>query len=295
MSLENQFNTFHKNLLLTTQQEQDAQTKYNGVCSKLHQHYYPNSEYNGQSKFLIGSYAKNINIRPARDIDVIFIMPPEVFERLKNLTSNPQSQLLQEVRKILQNKYPNTVIKAFGKIVLLEFTEAKHNIEILPAWRNPDGTFTIPNSEKDGIWEIYDPQNEIDQIAKQDKITGQTRRLIRMIKKWAEKCSIDMKSFIIEKSVLKFLQTYSDQLSTPLLIKNYFEFAYQNEIEPSKKTYLNSAFNRAEKALNFEKKGQLQSATIEWKKIFGDDFPSIPKSSSRPTPIINPPKPWISL
>lgn len=82
---------------------------------------------------MIGSYGKHTHIRPARDIDVIFMLPPEKFEKYNDNQSNSQSQLLQDIKNILEEKYPNTPIKAFGKVVVLEFADTKHNVELLPA------------------------------------------------------------------------------------------------------------------------------------------------------------------
>jgi len=80
MTMQEQFLKFYENIKLTSAQREDAKTKYTGVCKKLHDHYYSDAEYDGSTKLLIGSYGKQTHIRPARDVDVIFIMPPEKFE-----------------------------------------------------------------------------------------------------------------------------------------------------------------------------------------------------------------------
>ena len=128
------FEQFYEKIQLTRLQREDAKRKYDGVCEKLHGHYYPDSKYNGQTRFLIGSYGKDTHIRPARDIDVIFCMPEDKFYEYDDNQSNCQSQLLQDVKEILEKKYPDTLIKAFGKVVVLEFADPQHNVEILPAW-----------------------------------------------------------------------------------------------------------------------------------------------------------------
>jgi len=121
--MNDQFLKFYENIKLTPSQREDAITKHTGVCKKLHDNYYPTIEYNGDTKLLIGSYGKHTHIRPARDIDVIFIMPPEKFEQYDDNQSNSQSQILQDIKNILGEKYPNTPIKAFGKVVVLEFAD----------------------------------------------------------------------------------------------------------------------------------------------------------------------------
>lgn len=209
MSVNGQFLQFYENIKLTPSQREDAITKHAGVCRKLHDYYYPTIEYNGDTKLLIGSYGKHTHIRPARDIDVIFMLPPEKFEKYNDNQSNSQSQLLQDIKNILEEKYPNTPIKAFGKVVVLEFADTKHNVELLPAWENEDGTFTIPNSESGGYWEQWDPRSEIQRIKDSDFKTGKTKSLIRIIKKWSENCTIKLKSYEIENKVLDFFSTKS--------------------------------------------------------------------------------------
>jgi len=274
MIIQEQFEKFYENIKLTQLQREDAITKYTGVCTKLHNYYYPNIEYNGNTKLLIGSYGKQTHIRPARDIDVIFIMPPDKFEQYNDNRSNSQSQLLQDIKNILVEKYPDTPIRAFGKVVVLEFTDTKHSIELLPAWEKEDGTFIIPNSENGGYWEYWDPRSEIQKIKDSDTKTGKTKSLIRMIKKWSENCSVRLKSFEIENKVLEFISNNDPQgKEYSILIKDFFDYFNQTVTDSNLKSHLITASNRAIKACDFEKENDSEKAIDEWKKIFGDDFP----------------------
>lgn len=273
MSINDQFLKFYDNIKLTPAQRDDAVNKHTGVCKKLHDYYYPTTEYNGSTKLLIGSYAKHTHIRPARDIDVIFIMPPEKFDQYDDNQSNCQSQLLQDVKKILEEKYPNTPIRADEKVVVLEFSDTKHNVELLPAWENNDGTFKIPNSVNGGSWENWDPRLEIKNVSDSDAITGKTRALVRMVKKWSENCTAKIKSYKIENAVIGFFNINTDySLEYPVLVKNFFEYFYNNTFDESLKSHILTALNRAKKACEFEDNDKLDDAVTEWRKIFGDDF-----------------------
>jgi len=205
-TIRKSFEKFVSNIRLTSAQIEDAKKKYNGVCKKLHNHYYPDSEYNGSTKLLIGSYGKRTNIRPPRDVDVLFIMPDDKFNQYDDNKSNGQSQLLQAIKNILSEKYSTTEkIKGWSKVVLIQFADGTHNIELLPAWEKENGEFIIPNTENGGFWETWDPRAEIKKINDSDKKTnGKTRALIRMVKKWSENCSVKLKSFQIEENVADF-------------------------------------------------------------------------------------------
>lgn len=272
MNINDQFLKFYENIKLTPAQRDDAVAKHTGVCKKLHDYYYPDSEYNGSTKLLIGSYAKHTHIRPARDIDVIFIMPPEKFEQYNDNRSNCQSQLLQDIKAILAEKYPNTPIRADEKVVVLEFADTKHDVELLPAWENDDGTFKIPNSANGGSWENWNPRSEILKISDSDEATGKTRALIRMVKKWSENCSAKIKSYKIEDGVIDFFTTTDHDLDYPVLVRNFFEYLYNATADQNLRSHLSTAFNRAKKACEFENNDKMEDAVAEWQKIFGDDF-----------------------
>jgi hypothetical protein len=272
--VEKYFEKFLSNIKLTSNQKDDAKTKYTGVCTKLHTHYY-DSEYNGSSKLLIGSYGKKTNIRPARDIDVIFKMPEDKFEQYNSHTSNGQSNLLNKIKSILEEKYSSTSIKVFGKVVVVEFSDPQHNVEVLPSFEEEDGKFKIPNSANGGSWEIWDPRNEIKKIDDSDNNnSGLTRKLVRMIKKWSGKCSINLKSYKIEESVIKFLDENAYIFSnTQNLIYDYFTFLV-DEIEEGQKSHAETAKKRSKKAIDYFNEEKELKAVAEWKKILGDDFPS---------------------
>jgi len=274
MKINDNFLKFYKNIQLTSSQREDAITKYTGVCKKLHGYYYPNVEYNGNTKLLIGSYGKRTNIRPPRDVDVLFIMPNDKFEQYDDNQSNGQSQLLQDIKKILSEKYSTTdKIKGWGKVVLVRFADGTHNIELLPAWEKANGKFIIPNTKNGGYWENWDPRSGIQRINNSDSQTGKTRSLIRMIKKWSENCTVKLNSYQIENKVLDFL-TNDTKKEYPILVRDFFKFFYRTANDEDLLSYVSTALNRATNACEYEDNDNLEKAIKEWRKIFGDDFPA---------------------
>ncbi len=281
MNIQRCFEKFYKNILLTSAQRKDAKSKYVGVCKKLHSHYYPNKDYDGSTKLLIGSYGKHTHLRPPRDVDVLFIMPGDKFKQYDDNESNGQSQLLQDIKNILSKKYTTTeIIKAWGKIVLIKFSDGTHNIELLPAWENEavEGTFLIPNTANGGAWDEWDPRSEIKKIKESDAQTGKTKALIRIVKKWTENCSISIKSYEIEDAVVGFFTIYSAESDYSTLVTQFFAYFINVNQNVNRKSHIETAKNRAEKALQLEEDDKLEDAVSEWKKIFGDTFPSLEKS-----------------
>lgn len=196
--------------------------------------------------------------------------------RQKNLANTMiTNQIANHSYCRILKKYPDTPIKAFGKVVVLEFADTKHNVDLLPAWENEDGTFKIPDSENSGSWEQWDPRSEIKKIKDSDTNTGKTKALIRMIKKWSENCTVKLKSYQIENSILDFFSSNDcSEKKYSEIIKTFFDYFHSTTSDESTKSHLATASSRANKAYDFEEDNKLNEAVTEWRKIFGDDFPA---------------------
>ena len=117
MAIHQQFERFHQNIRLTQAQREDARRKYTGVCQCLHDHYYE-EEYSENTALLIGSYGKNTNIRPPRDVDVIFIVNeniPGLAEKIdqirdkslkRDLLLNTDILTIDELRRLCRQGEP---------------------------------------------------------------------------------------------------------------------------------------------------------------------------------------------
>jgi hypothetical protein len=284
------FKILLENISLTEKQEEDARKKYNGVCEALHNHYYPNTTYGGSTKFLYGSYGKNTNIRPPRDVDVLFKMPGDEFARIDSLAGNKQSQLLQEIRLVLKDAYTTTEkISALGMVVVVEFAEGTHKVDLLPAWEVEGGKFRMPNTENGGSWQIIDPASQIKHIQDSNRKTGKTLSLIRIGKRWVQYCNVPLKSFVVELLVVQYLDSLNEEslgqgfkTLVPGLLAHMIAqadrtiFSGSGEMIPlgdEWKSRAESAYQRAQKALEFEEVAKMEEASLEWKKLFGDEFP----------------------
>lgn len=289
--MQKQFTQFTDNIRLTANQEADAKTKYDGVCKKLHDSYY-DTEYDGKTKLLFGSYKTKTNVRPIsenQDVDVLFKIPKATYDKFKAYESNGPSALLQEVKGFLNEKYTTTdEIKAWGKIVLVKFADNTHNVEVLPAFEEEDGTFTIPNSENGGTWDKFDPREQITLFQNSNSTTnGLTAELTRMIKTWVDNTSTcNYKSYKLLGDVMKFLETnfktgadYSDYSN---VVKTFFEFL-NNNCDEEIQSFVKTAFDRAKKAYDYEKDKKPKEASEEWRKIFGfegkSEFPLVTSNS----------------
>lgn len=291
--MDSAFRKFLENIKLTDLQKADAETKIKNVSETLHAKYYPTTTYDGSTKLLIGSYGKHTHIRPPKDIDLLFKMPDSEFARFDALSGNKQSQLLQEVRGILKDRFSTTEgIKAWGKVILISFSESTHTVELLPAWRLPSGEYRIPNTENGGSWDIWNPSAEIKAIHDSSTQTKHTKSLVRMLKAWVRNCGVPLKSYILEILVIDYLRDqYSNQVNEqyPQLVLGFFEYlrakrhgsvhslgsSQSISLGDAWASRVDSAVSRAEKAIEYEAADKLRDASLEWQKIFGADFPTV--------------------
>jgi len=267
--MEEYFKKFIDKISLTSNQRRDAIIKYKNVCKTLYNEFY-DGEFQESSKFLFGSYKKKTTISHLeKDVDVIFKIPKEEFEKYQNQENGP-SNLLTKVKNTLKDTYPTTdKIKNWTKVVLIDFQTFK--VEVLLALENSDGTFKIPNSGSGSDWESFNPKKEIDEFYDSNKETnGLTRDLIKIIKKWKiNKIIVDIKSYKIDEYVINFLEDYNFE-NYPRLLKDFFDYlkTIRNE------TFVDSAIVNSTKALEFYNKDDIENAISECKKLFGDSFPT---------------------
>lgn len=112
------FERFLGNLALTSDQIADGETKQRGAVACLNQEYW-NIGHETLHSIPSGSYAKGTRVRPPRDIDFLFQLPFEVYQRFQQRIGNRQSHLLQEVKDVLAASNPATRIRGDGQVVVV--------------------------------------------------------------------------------------------------------------------------------------------------------------------------------
>jgi len=289
MGVTARFETFLSNITLTDAQRTAGGERREAVIGPLNRHYYASSSKTSNSVF-IGSWAKRTRIRPPRDVDVLFALPKEVYDRYQGRTGNRQSQIIQEVKGVLAAAYPNTTITGDGPVVVVPFSA--YNVELIPAFKLTDGKYWICITTDGGSYKTADYDAEANQISTSNTNTnGNTRDLVKMMKCWQGYCSVPIKSFWLELLSVEFLnpwenrgksKTYYDWMVRDFLKylygrRNSYVYApgtgemmYLGEVWASRAS---TAHDRAVKACNLEDKYPLSAGT-EWQKIFGTYIPS---------------------
>lgn len=266
-------------------------TKVRGIVNCLNIEYW-GLDSDDANCIIEGSWGKDTQGRPPRDVDVIFVLPYQTYEQFQNRVGNRQSQLLQDVKCALSFKYPATHIRADGQVVVVNFASG-HGVEVVPAFDLGNSQFWICNTHNGGSYKTIDPLAEIAAIQRSDAATaGATRSLIRMIKRWQRACNVGdlLKSFQIELLVMDFLPTVSYGLTVrglyDWLIRDFFWYLVQKsgsrlvvpgtgEVVSLGDAWLSraqSAYTRAARASAYEEREWFALAVDEWQMIFGTDI-----------------------
>jgi len=242
----------------------------------------------------IGSFGRNTANSWISDIDMLFEMPLSSYNTYNNYIGNGQSALLQAVKNSIAKTYPSTSVKGDGQIVLVKFADDME-IEVLPAWKNKDDSYTYADSNDGGSWKTTNPIPEINAIANGDILTNYNlRNLCRMTRAWKYYCSVPIKGLLIDTLAYRFLTNWSNRdksyLYYDLMCRDFFEFL-KNQTEGqttwyaigSSQTIYNAdnfrykatiAFNKAIEAIQFQRDNKEWSSKQKWGEIYGSRFPS---------------------
>jgi len=274
---------------LAVQNKDDIQTTLKGVIKKCNQIYWE-SDSETDNALQVGSFGRGTAINGVSDIDMLFVLPDDLFTKYDDYETNGQSALLQDIKNELKVKYPDSDITADGQVV--KFNHTNYLIEILPCFALADGSYRYPDSNNGGSWEITNPKKEIEEIDKLDSENGGVLKLLcKMIRAWKNKNGVPMGGFLIDTLVHNFLtdddsfhdvkvDKYSD------LCKTFFD--YLSNQDPNQEYWLAPGSNqrvykqddfiaRAKKAKNIcdkaiEYEGK-EVARNYWKRVFGRPFP----------------------
>lgn len=298
MKVGRRFSLLQSNLRLTPAQRSDGQAKHRGVRKCLNQHYWSSSSSTSNSG-LVGSWGKDTAIRPPRDIDVLFVLPQAVKERIDNLPwgRNGQSELLQEVKNVLHRSYPTTTMRGDGQVVMVKF--GSYAVEVIPAFRERSlfggdtGRYVICNTHDGGKWAVADYVAEENAVTESNKATsGNTCDLVRMLKRWQGYSNVPIKSFVLELLARDFLASWPHSGSSTVyydwMVRDFLGYLCSKGalswvtvpgtgewiwLGTAWKTKAEMALLRARKACDHESADRPCSAGSEWQKIFGDFIP----------------------
>jgi hypothetical protein len=277
------FQTLKENIEITGLQKTTVSTRQQNVRQAVE------SELTVLDSFLTGSYARNTLISPLTEADVdIFIVLSSAY--YNNYT--PES-LLDKVKAVLLKTYPTTPkISRNGQAVTITF--ADFQVDVVPAFNRQGGGYLIPNSITKGYIST-NPKTHVDLMTSENQAhRDDLVPLIKMIKAWNKNVGQPFVSFYLELMTMKILKGIRiDDFSSGVRYvfdkgREAIKFTitdpvgYGGEVKGFQNistvadavSRFETAFGRAAKAEQYALSGYVRSAVDEWRKIFGDYFPT---------------------
>ncbi|MBR6688585.1 MAG: nucleotidyltransferase [Clostridia bacterium] len=283
--LARDFEEFCSNIKLDNKEDMESTVK--DITKKLNKHYYDLDDA-VEHMHTVGSVGRTTAIKNTSDLDILFELPQSVYDRINDNEGNKQSQLLQEVKNVLKDRYPNTDLRGDGQVVVINFS--KYTVELVPAFKNDDDSYKYPDSNEGGKWRNTNPLPEIEKCLEiDDQTSGNFTNICHMLRAWKNKAGFKFKGLLIDTLTNNFLNNneqykncnYEDYLN---LIKDLFlylksqnkEQEFWHAIGSNQKVYDDGRFIR-KAAKTYEEIKDLEADTErinkKLRKVFGREFP----------------------
>lgn len=291
IAVRSRFSAFLKDLELTADQSSDGWTKQLGVGRSVERAYNSgNNDSDYYPGFMVGSWGKQTQVRPPKDIDIFVVLPFSEKQRLDARAGNVQSALLQEVREALSETYPQTQMRADGQVVTVGFNTI--TVEVVPVFATGAGQYFMPDTNDGGRWKRADPLAQMKFIDQADvAMSGNVRAVTKMLKLWKREKNVPLKSFVLELLVAEYLPLrgngFYDTYWYDFYVRDFFIFLVGKAnthitIPGTFESYFLgadwlpkavTARDIAIQACHWEYHDYDVTAGQEWQKIFGSRIP----------------------
>jgi hypothetical protein len=241
----------------------------------------------------VGSYGRGTAIKGVSDLDMIYIMPASKWDTYKD---GKQSELLRDTKDAIKARYPSTNVKVDRLVVRVLYKD--FHIEVMPAFKQEDGSYKYPDTKKDGSWKITKPQAELDEIRESDaRKNNNLRRLCKMARAWKNKHGVAMGGLLIDTLAYNFLESTNEYnnksyLYYDVMCRDFFQYL-ADQPKQSEYAALGSR-QRVRVKKRFEKKAKKardlcqkaidasgqKNERQKWRDVFGNSYPA-PKSSTK--------------
>lgn len=211
----------------------EYQSSIESLTKLLNKNYY-DSESIDDHCVVVGSVGRQTAVSKTSDLDLLFVLPQEIYTRFDAYDSNGQSALLQEIKKAIKRRYPKTDIKGDGQAVVVNFTDRFYSIDLVPAFEQNDGSFKYPDSNDGGSWKKTDPIPEQDAcFSLFEKTNGDGKRLCNALRVWKNSQGFHFKGLLIDTLVNNFYSQFERPSDPYNLLLDVFEFLSEQDRDQS--------------------------------------------------------------
>ncbi len=284
MGIAEDFKTFLDNIKIDN--AATISLRYGEVTAALNKKF-RDTESKTANSLQVGSYGRGTAIKGVSDLDMIYIMPANKWDSYKD---GKQSELLRDTKDAIKARYPSTVVKVDRLVVRVLYRD--FHIEVMPAFKQEDGSYKYPDTKNDGSWKITKPQAELDEIRESDaRKNNNLRRLCKMARAWKNKHGVAMGGLLIDTLAYNFLESTTEydnksHLYYDEMCRDFFQYLAD---QPKQSEYaalgsrqrvrVKKRFERkAKKARDLCQKaidasGQ-RNERQKWRDVFGNGYPA---------------------
>lgn len=287
------FEQFCKNLRFSDDSLSKISYRYHAITKRINSDYWDSSSDTTHSLY-VGSFGRDTEILTS-DIDMLVQLPYSTYKKFDAYTSNGQSALLQEVKRVIEKTYSVTNLKADGQIISVPFSDGI-NFEVLPAFINKDGSsYTFANSNNGGSWKVTDPRAEIAAIqAMNNQCNSNLKRLCKMARAWRDKNNVDISGILLDILSYNFISTweYRDKsyVYYDWMTRDFLKYVSERPTSQYRWKVMGSdryitcfgafqskakdSYDKSLEAISYEK-DYPSLANTKWREIYGSKFPTL--------------------
>ncbi|QOL34433.1 nucleotidyltransferase [Bifidobacterium lemurum] len=174
------------------------------MTKKLNRYFY-DSDSDTDNMIVVGSVGRGTAVAQTSDIDVLYDLPSDIKKQYSD-HQHGQTDLLQDIRNTLLERFPQTTIKGDGQAVVIDFSSKRFTIDLVPAFANTDGSFDYPDTHDGGSWKRTDPFPEQKACARMEEESfGWFVRLCNSTRAWADAQGISFSGLLIDTLVNNYL------------------------------------------------------------------------------------------
>ncbi|MGP4073712.1 nucleotide-binding domain-containing protein [Piscibacillus sp. B03] len=240
---------------------------------------------------IVGSLGRDTAIRTFSDVDMLYVLPKNLKKQYDDHDGNGQSKLLQKVKREIKKRYPKTIVRGDGQVVVVSFESINKTVEVCPCFERSDGAFDYPDSNHGGSWKKTDPIPEIDESNSTiDETDSNYKYVCNLVRAWKNNIGFKFGGLLIDTLVYNFFDENEEYKNAKfndylILLKDLFFYLksrdkdqkYWYALGSNQKVYnkggafVNKSKNAYEKIKDMdENSDDLYEALQE---IFGKGFP----------------------
>lgn len=180
------------------------------ITKVLNRHYYE-SDSEDDHVLVAGSVGRGTAVSGTSDLDMLYILPPSLFSRFDSYEGNGQSALLQDVKNALLDRWPRSKVKGDGQAVVVDFTDRRFTVDLVPAFEQNDGSYKYPDSNDGGHWRKTDPVPEQRECKREmDRTDGNFTRICNSLRIWKDEQGFAFGGLLIDTLVFDFFEETDD-------------------------------------------------------------------------------------